>query len=158
MLPNDGERPTAAGSGPYHAWSIRKAAELHALGRELFWEKDPAASVGEAARMPNTHNEWHIQGFGFPAGTFELYAELRCDSGAPAGNAIRVGTYDWSRRREFHRDIPAAEISGENYRAVRIGTVTLNDDICIFIAPVVNPAVRNVWIDRIILIPRKSGR
>ena len=158
VLPNDGERPTAAGSSPYHAWSIRKAAELHALGRELFWEKDPAASVGEAARMPNTHNEWHIQGFGFPAGTFGLYAELRCDSGAPAGNAIRVGTYDWSRRREFHRDIPAAEISGENYRAVRIGTVTLNDDICIFIAPVVNPAVRNVWIDRIILIPRKSGR
>ena len=72
-----------------------------------------------------------------------------------------VRKLDPAARRIIMQDgtvIPAAEISGENYRAVRIGTVTLNDDICIFIAPVVNPAVRNVWIDRIILIPRKSGR
>ncbi len=152
-LENDGSAPAVAAGKACHAWSVERVAELHSLGNELFWETDPAASVGRAVRMPNTHNEWHLQSFDFPHGTFDLYMEVRCDSAKPSGNAIRIGTYDWNSRIEVPKDFPAGDIAGKEYRTVKVGRVDLKDNMCIFIAPIINPAVENIWIDRLILVP-----
>ena len=154
----DGSRPAVAGDGPFRAWSIGRIFPLNALGTELFWEEDGASLVGKAVRMPNTHDRWHVMGKMPVSGRFDLYADVRCDSSAPTGNAVRIGTYAWVEKKEFFRDIPASEIAGKRYRTVKVGTVELTSDVSIFIAPVVNPAVSSIWIDRIILIPKGAGK
>lgn len=154
-LADDGPAPAVAAGRPYHAWAVGRIADLYALNRELFRTADPAASLGYAVRMPNTHNDWYVQSFDWPEGEFELYVEVRCDSDQPSGDAIRIGTYDWNARLENSKDFPAGAIAGPTYRAVEFGPVKLQKGMCIFIAPVVNPAVKNIWIDRLILLPRR---
>ena len=154
-LADDGPAPAVAAGRPYHAWAVGGMAYLNALNRELSLAADPAARQGYAVRMPNTHNDWYVQSFDWPEGEFELYVEVRCDSDQPSGDAIRIGTYDWNARLENSKDFPAGAIAGPTYRAVEFGPVKLQKGMCIFIAPVVNPAVKNIWIDRLILLPRR---
>jgi len=152
-IPNDGPAPHGVVGKKYYAWSINKLVKVHALNRESFIEKDPAASTGTAIRMPNTHNNWHVQGFDFPHGDFDLYVEVRCDSANPQGNAVRFGAYNWARRMDNGKDFSAREIVGKDYHMVKLGRVKLSNNMCFYVAPVINPAVKNIWIDRLILIP-----
>ena len=54
----------------------------------LLWEEDPAASVGKALKMENTHTEWHIQCRNLPVGTYDVYVDVRCDSRNPEVGAL----------------------------------------------------------------------
>ena len=155
---NDGLPPPVAEGKTCHAWSFGRIGERHAEGRGLFWEDDPTASIGKAVRMPNSHNEWHLQAYTLPHGRFDLYVEARCDSKTPSGDAITLGVYDWNARKEYSQRVPALELNGKKYHAVKIGTFNLKSSMCIFAAPVVNSAVESVWIDRIILIPNELVR
>jgi hypothetical protein len=152
QFPNDGAIPSVTAGEKYHAWAVKN---ISVLCGPVFVDKDPAATGGTAIRMPNVHNEWSVQGYDFPHGTFDLYMEVRCDSSSPQGNAIRIGIYDWSTKSETGKEFPAQEIAGKKYNIVKFGKVTLKDNICFFIAPIVNPRVKNIWIDRLILIPVK---
>ena len=155
--PNDSHSwPVLAGK-KYHAWPIPGLADLNGLNKGiadkgLFIDKDSAAASGTAIRMPNTHTQWYAQVYELPAGIFDLYIEARADSSQPQGNAIRIGTYDFTGKKEIAKDFPAREIAGNAYHLIKFGRVTLKDNMCVFVAPVKNPAVKNIWIDRLVLV------
>ena len=132
QFPNDGPLPSVAAGKKCHAWAIKN---ISVLCGPVFIDKDPVATGGTAIRMPNIHNEWCVQGYEFPHGTFNLYMEIRCDSSNPQGDAITIGMYDWTRKVESAKNFSAGEIAGKSYHIVKFGKVTLKDNLCFFIAP-----------------------
>ena len=157
-LPNDGETPPVAGRAPYYAWSMRRLIDRKP-SNTLLWEEDPAASVGKALKMENTHTEWNIQCRNLPVGTYDVYVDVRCDSRNPEGNAMTVGFYDWAAGRgRLEVRIPAKPIAGKKYHTMKVGTIELKPDYGLYIAPVNTPAVQHIWIDRLILIPQKKAK
>ncbi len=155
LLPNDGPVPAAA-KGKHGAawWRIERLADIQELGRKVFLEDDPAASTGRAMRIANVDPAWYVKVRRFPHGRYRVFMEVRHD-GAKAGDALSIDANNWSDQERITRRFPAAELEGKRYRIADFGVVNLRDDQGLMPMPVPNPDVRNIWIDRIILIPER---
>lgn len=139
-------------------WKGIRAADANRYGAEkwIFIEDDSAATGGKALRMPNTHQQWASQCKDLPNGEYDVYAEIRCDSNQPTGNAAVVGIYNDKERKSIAKtEIPAESVAGKKYRTVKLGTIQLSPSIILYCNPVINPAVENIWIDRYILVEKK---
>lgn len=139
-----------------------------------FYTADPKASDGLAVKMPGNHHEWayHVLVSALPEraqkGRWKVYAVVRVDKKAgvePHKDAIWAGVWDtgaWKSAGEIRVKIADA---GEDYRSYLIGTVELNPNMYIWVAPPasgidgpvhVSPEQANVeavWVDRVYLVP-----
>lgn len=150
-----GKAPEVAGNRPW-----REVYAVNAFrsgdGRWNFVEKDAAARKGRALRMPNTHKQWASQVRDLPLGNYDVYIEIRCESAQPAGKAAKVGIYNSATRQMTEVEIPAREIAGKTYKTVKIGSAELTPHSSLFCSPVINPAVKNIWIARYILVQKEN--
>jgi hypothetical protein len=136
---------------------------------------DPLASDGLAVRMPGNHHEWayHVRVSDLPErahkGRWKVYVVLRVDKKAgvdPQKDGFWAGVWDtgkWTSAGEIRGKI--ADTDEKAYRSFLIGTVDLNPNMYIWVAP---PAagidgqvhvseeqanVKAVWVDRVYLVP-----
>jgi hypothetical protein len=124
---------------------------------------DAAASDRRAAWMPGNHREWAFripadQIPKSPTGAWTAYVVARVEpanGGRGHSAAFGAGVYD-NAANQYPADakFPLRDVS-ENYRSYAVGTFEPGPARDIFVAPAGNPAVRAVWVDRVILIPQR---
>jgi hypothetical protein len=122
---------------------------------------DPQASDGKAANIIGGTTVWAIQAqlnsFLDSANTnWHIYAMARVDAAPetdPQSIGLRSGIYDVTNRKAIGEStFDVAQVSGDTYQKVDLGTHSLNGGMYIWFAPTKNPAVKTIYIDRIILI------
>lgn len=135
-------------------WNEGEGAEVRA---------DPLASDGLAVWMPGSHHEWAFQVpvARLPArarkGKWAVYAVVRVEKSAgvePSFLAFTAGVYDTAASAS-RGDIavPLANASTDGYKSYLVGTVDVNADQYVWVAPPAQPGVRAVWVDRVYLVP-----
>ncbi|MPN29369.1 hypothetical protein SDC9_176822 [bioreactor metagenome] len=154
-LPNDGRVPAVATGKPGAVWwRVERIADFHEIGRKVFHEDDPAASTGRAVRIAGAEPGWNVQIRRFPHGCFRFYAEVRGDiTEGASGDALEIVSFDWNSKEKHTRKFSVSQIGSTHYRMVDFGPIALKDDLGVMLIPARNPAVRNIRIDRIILVP-----
>lgn len=70
-------------------------------------------------------------------------------------DALEIVAFNWNSKEKTTRRFPVSKIGRSHYRIVDFGPVTLRDDLGVMLIPARNPAVRNLRIDRIILVPER---
>lgn len=154
-MKKDGTEPAFAKGLNWYACAA-VSGQFHKSGTWIFRENDPDSGIQESVRMPSTHNSWALQFRSLPQMKCKIYAEVRCDSSTPSGNALTLGIYNPELRREvFVKRIAAKEIEGKKYKTVCLGDFSLSGNAMLYFAPVINPSVSNVWIKRFILVETK---
>ncbi len=127
-------------------------------------EEDPLASGNRAASMIGDTNEWALQVNVSSAleGTSEKWhvyamARVETDANAPqTGAGFSAGAYDYGNKKAiFEKTIPLAEVAKAEYQIVDLGVQELNGSSYIWFAPTRNPAVKKVFLDRVLLIREK---
>ena len=144
----------------WYALPVAVDGKLFEKNRYSFIESDPGASIGKAVRMTTQHSAWWAQVNQPPEGEFEVFAEVRCDGAEVSGNAMLLGfinnqTTEPDRKPHKKIKVSASGIKGKEYRLIKIGEAKFTSAFCLYAAPVVNPTVSNVWIDRFILVEKK---
>ena len=155
---------------PERDWIDFQEGEMN-LSRTNNWVKpvdDQAASNKRAARMPGDHNAWAVQlrlpgDFGQledePADEelkWHCYAAVRCAAAGEnvTGTAMRVGIYDLQERRGVvTKDLTVADIAGDEYQVIDLGTHRLDDGMYIWAAPPKRPGeIEAVYVDRFFIV------
>ena len=149
----DTGKPDFVGGRKWFGISALKGASYTA-GKWVFPENDAAAFEGKALRIPYENN-WVLK-LQMPIdGTYEVWSAVRCDSPQPSGAAFIFGIYSPQVRKEIARKgISAKEIAGDKYVYVKIGDFCAEKGDYIFLHPLKNASVRNIWVDRFILIEK----
>lgn len=134
---------------------------LYRSGSITQLEKDTAASGGIAASILGTTNQWGIQvdlsrSLDTNDDQWHIYAMARVeinDGTSQTGAGFQSGIYDVTNRELVNRmTIPLQDVAGSVYQRVDLGVHQLNGGMYIWFAPTRNPAVKKVYVDRIILI------
>lgn len=138
---------------------------LSLLGLVTSVATDPNASDQKAATVIGDTNQWAVQ---ISLGQFidasiapkwHVYAMARVATKAGAaqqGIAFQSGIYDVPRHKPVSsNDIPLAGVTGTQYQCVDLGVHTLDNGMYIWFAPVRNPAVEKLYIDRVLLVRDK---
>lgn len=125
---------------------------------------DAAASDLRAVWMPGSHQEW---AFLIPPGRlpekarrgrWQVYVVARVEPGAgvkPTLSAFSAGVYDGKAKKSLASVSVNLGDANDGYRSHLLGTVEMNPDCEIFVAPPGDGAVKSVWVDRIFLVPVK---
>jgi hypothetical protein len=125
---------------------------------------DAQASDHWAVWMPNTHREWAFQipvealPLSARSGKWEVYAVARIEAKSgvdPASLAFTAGVYDAGTQRSAGEIAIRFGDAGAEYKSYRIGTVEMNKDQYLWIAPEVNSSLTAVWVDRFYLLPAR---
>ena len=151
-FPNDGERPKALPEGTvWYGWDIERVASLGTTPDKVGVLDDSAACNGKAIRQPNTHNAWYLKMTKLPGGIYDLYVEAKCIPKTKdfKGAAFMFGNYPAGPVR----DIQAQSLKSSEYTLVKLGRTHLTKAQYVWCAPVVNPTLKEFWIDRVILVP-----
>jgi hypothetical protein len=129
-------------------------------------ENDAAASDGKVAWLVGDTNQWGIQASlgkildGSGANKWHVYvvARVKVKPGLKAEETGFInGIYDEANRRDVvQRAIPLAEVAGDEYQVVDLGSHALNGGMYLWFAPAGNVAVERIYIDRILLIREKQ--
>ncbi|MCX7800969.1 MAG: DUF4838 domain-containing protein [Fimbriimonadales bacterium] len=134
------------------------AADLWQDGTWVWLEPDPRASNGLALKMPANHREWAAV-FRFSKlperaqkGRWTAYLQVRVDA-EPGTDALAFscGVYDEGLRRGLGGHEGKASPAG--YRLVKIAEFESSPRAYVWFAPIPNPGVRAVLVDRVILVP-----
>ena len=137
-------------------------ASLYKPGRFAEIRPDATASDRRAVWMPGNHEEWafRIAGSDIPArayhGKWKVYAVARVDKGeksAPESVAFSAGVHD-NRTQSSVADLQV-KLSDvcPGYRSYLVGAVELNPERDIWVAPSKSGATKDIYIDRIYLVP-----
>ena len=114
---------------------------------------DPAASGGRVVEVECTHPTWTSQLHRPPAGTWDVYVDLRCFGRDPVGRAATFGCYDQARKKLILSGSAKAEnVRGPDWHPVRIGRLVSSDDYYLYCAPAVNKSVEKLQIGRYIFV------
>jgi hypothetical protein len=123
---------------------------------------DPAASDHRAVWMPGNHEEWafRIPGSALPPkafrGKWKVYAVARVDKpekAAPESVAFSAGVRDNKARSSVADAAVKACDVGADYHSYLVGTVELNPDRDIWVAPSKSGAIKDIYVDRVYLVP-----
>jgi hypothetical protein len=123
--------------------------------------EDANASDGKAASIIGDTTAWAIQAqlnqFLDSANTnWHVYAMARADATSGADQksiALRSGIYDVTNRKAIGEStFDVAQVAGDQYRKIDLGTHPLNGGMYIWFAPAKNPDVARIYVDRIILV------
>ena len=142
--------------------------ETHEFGKLTFFVTDEKASGKRAVKMPGDHFEWATS-YTFdnslldlkPAGEaneapeYRLYAAVRCDAKEEIeGNAMTLGIYDYENRKGVvQKTLSVADIRGEEYHWIDMGSIALKPGHNFWFAPPKRPGeVDAVYIDRIVVV------
>lgn len=140
------------------------AASLFKAGEFADIRPDAAASDHRAVWMPGTHQEWAFRIAGNTistkayAGKWKVYVVARVETAtqsAPDAAAFSAGVHDNKTQASLAELKVTVGEAGEGYRSHLLGTVELNPDRDIWVAPSGNQAVKNIYIDRAYLVPAK---
>lgn len=158
-------KPGAANALPPELVGVRgavilqeNAADLWRDGDWVWLEPDPAASNGLALKMPATHREWAAV-FRLSKAperarkgrwTAYLQARVEADPGTEAP-AFSCGVYDEGLRRGLGG--ADGKASPEGYRLIKVAEFGSSDRAYVWFAPIPNPGVKAVLVDRVILVP-----
>ena len=157
LLPRDGSEPAQARGRDWYGVRTTKDFRLFGLGTQCFIENDANGAHSQSVRIPVTKSpQWNVQyhqlpDFGVP---YELYASLRCDGREPQGNAVKMGVYNPETKRSDTITVPAEKIAGSSYNLVKITDLPVVNGCYVFITPIVNSTVDNIWIDRFVIIKK----
>jgi hypothetical protein len=125
---------------------------------------DPAASGGKAARVDGATNAWCVKAWmGQLVGQQQLdgsswkviaLARVEMKPGAPqTGVGIQGGIYDYTNRKyPSSVKVPLAQIADGKYHQIELGHVKLDGGMYLWVAPIDNPNVAAIYVDRIILM------
>jgi hypothetical protein len=122
--------------------------------------RDSKASDGVAVTMPGTHVQWAIQP-PMPAdlsGKWEVFAAVRVRpyaAAAKSAGAFTWGLYDYgASRMEASATASVGESEGDEYRLLSLGVHPINGRMRVWFAPMANDTVRQIAVDRVILVRR----
>ncbi len=158
--PSDLPRSSRAGA-------VELPDNLAVLARPGEWAEvrpDATASDRRAVWMPGRHKEWACTFVGsrLPAkaqrGHWDIYAVVRIEPGTetkPDAPAFSAGVYDEQARKSLASLSVSRAQAGEGYHSHLIGTVEMNPECEIYVAPAANDAARAVWVDRVFLVPAR---
>lgn len=133
---------------------------LFNLGRGVDYQEDPNASDGTAAVMPGNHKEWFIQ-YIMPEemakdGPWRCYVAARATAkkGKKAqGVALQLGLYNpKTNKNEVVINCGLEESSDGKYRIYDLGVNDMANGMNFWAAPVNNPDVENVFVDRLFFV------
>jgi hypothetical protein len=123
---------------------------------------DDAASDLRAVWMPGSHQEWafRIAGAKLPvkaqSGKWKVYAVVRVEKLTECKEdsvTFAAGVYDNKSKQGMVELKGRARQGGDGYNSYVVGTVEMNADRDIWVAPAKNPGVKAIWVDRIFLVP-----
>ena len=118
----------------------------------VFPENDANAFEKKALRIPYENN-WVLKLYLPRKGTYETWAAVRCDAQNPSGAAFIFGIYSPLIQKETTRvGVRAKQLAGNKYTYIKIGNFCGEKGDYIFLHPIKNPSVKNIWVDRFILI------
>ena len=138
------------------------AASLYKAGKFAEIRPDADASDHRAVWMPGSHREWafRISGSSLPAkaytGKWKVYVVTRVEKAmetASDSTAFSAGVYDDKDRISLAVLNVKTGDSGEGYHSYLLGSLELNQDRDIWVAPPGNGAVKDVYVDRVYLVP-----
>ncbi len=138
---------------------------LFKRGTESRLEPDESAASGMAASIIGATSAWAIQAdlnrF-LKSNEREKWRVLAMARVAmkpgikPKGGAFQSGVYDLKNRVAISSNyIPWGNLAGSVYQCVDLGTVSLDGGMYIWFAPLNDPAVEKIYIERVILIRDK---
>lgn len=115
---------------------------------------DAAASDGIACWMPGAHHEWAFQ---LPLakvekGRYRVLVVARVERSTDEGVAFSAGVYDDVARESLASSVFQARDVGTGYRTFDLGLVSLSPTAYVWVAPPGRSEVREVWIDRVLLV------
>lgn len=125
---------------------------------------DPKAPCGKAMKVAGDHKDWAIQ-WQF-MGTAQdapvrYYVVARCEMDAGKerkGVAFKSGVYQYERPPRHGKGIGASEVADGEYHVFDMGVHDFSKGGYIWIAPDANPAVKNVYIERIFFVRESSKK
>lgn len=87
----------------------------------------------------------------------DVYVELRRDgTGKPDSyDAAEIGLYNKKTKQRLIRVLADEELSDREYRRFKINGTNLNSEWFIWVTPYANDSIKNIWVDRIILVEKK---
>ena len=133
-------------------WKQIAAADCQRFHPYRFVE-DPTVSGGRVVEVACTHPTWTSQLHRPPAGTWDVYVELRCFGKEPTGKTATFGCYDTGRKKLILGGSAKAEnIRGPVWHPVKIGRLVSSDDCYLYCAPAVNKTVEKLQISRYIFV------
>jgi hypothetical protein len=123
---------------------------------------DAAASDGRAVWMPGDHHEWACMFIPsrlpekVKSGRWQVYAVTRVEP-TPGMKADAVvftaGLYDEKARKSPANLGVRLDQAGQGYRSHLLGTVGMNSESEVYIAPGDGKTTRAVWVDRVFFVP-----
>lgn len=153
----------------------RKAEDLVVIPNEFFQllsgsglvfrEADAAAVTGQAVRLATTTDSWKLIQQRLPniltakeSGQWDLYIALRAElvpGVTQAGPVVQVGFCSPQTSRESFVPFSGEELAGAKYKYMKFGTERLVGDDYFFIKPLENAKVKQIFIDRLIMVRKK---
>lgn len=132
-------------------------------GRWASLVDDPAASRGRAARLVGNTTAWAIQ---YPldnaeraqTGNWHVYLLMRADQGNEISDTTDVmtcGVYSYKERGLASATKTWSDIGHDSYKVIDLGTCSMRPDAAVWIAPVNTPAIKALYVDRIILVRQR---
>ncbi len=132
-----------------------KSFQVFEVANQVTEIEDPAALGGWAWRHSTGHRNWNIQhDLGSFAGTWRIYAVVRLETanGQQAeGPAVLLGIYSGPNSGDGIF-FDARQWPDAGYRCVDLGEYELGGKDIFYSAPVPNPAVTGIVVDRLVLV------
>ncbi len=136
--------------------------DLHERGKTSFLEEDAKAAGKVTASIIGSSKDWAIQANlhrflrSGDDGKWRVYAMVRAvvkEGQTPVDLALQSGVYDSVKRARVSDTYShIGKIRGESYQRIDLGSNALNGGMFIWFAPVSDPAVEKIYVERILLI------
>jgi len=157
---NDGTIPEGIAQATVPGMKIWSAAEFHRpLRRGMKFVTDQNAYNARAAQLvADGKHIWRIELENALRGKYRIAVLAKIEyQGTPAKYALRASVLESGFRwREWNTGMRAKSQPGaEGYQLYVLGQYTFHGSYDLFIQPEKDPAIRNLYIDRVILIPVK---
>ena len=118
---------------------------------------DPEAFNSKAIEVTCNHTTWTSQLQRPPAGTWDIYVDLKCIGKNPTGKVASFGCYDVEKKKNILTgSVKAEALAGSGYHPVKIGRLTTSDDQFIYCAPANNKTADKLRISRYIFVEVKK--
>jgi len=152
-------------AGEFSLFGRTSGSSKSGSGELSNWEEDSKAAGGKVATIIGQTNQWAIQ---LPLGRFiegnnsdhwhiYAYAKIKINAGeTPKPNALRSGVYDAiGRKAVSDRSIPTRQFTDDEYQLIDLGEYPLNGGMFIWFAPLNDPGIEKIYINRVILIRQR---
>ncbi len=120
---------------------------------------DSAAGNGRAVQLPCTVYSWDLQyqhnidSVPLWPGRYRIFVTARADGKMNENRAFEIGYYNLRTKKQESKSFYPKDVIGDTYKDLEAGTFELSPDTYIYLAPMRNPDLNSLYIDRLIIIP-----